>query len=384
MTLLAVYVGTAIGFSFLCSILEASFLSSRLVSLMERRDSGDRGAALLLHLKQERVDDALSAILILNTIANTAGATLAGTQAEHLFGDRFIRLSSLSLPWVGIFTVALILSILVGSEIVPKTLGAVYASRMVGFTAYGVRALTWFFTPALFATRLITTALARRQEKRPISRRELAAMVSAAAREGTLPAADSRVVSNVLSYHEIRLEDVMTPRTIIAMLPAATSIGEFLDDENSRVYSRIPLFEGDRDNVTGFVLQREVLAAAARGEPRVTPLERFTRKAIFLPESQTVGGALRHMIERREHIALVTDEYGGIKGLVSLEDLVETTLGIEILDESDRVADLRAEAIRLRDRRLEEFRVWREAVDAQRREPAPPAETGGQPRDVSS
>ncbi len=366
LSLLLAFVGAAIGFSFLCSILEASFLSARVTTLMERRDAGHRGAALLLHLKQQRVDDALSSILILNTVANTAGATLAGTQAEALWGDRVTTVFGFSLPWVGIFTAGLILSILVGSEIIPKTLGAVYSLKMVSFTAYAVRSLTWIFRPALRLTRIITGLLARGQEQPPISRRELAAMVTAATREGTLHAADSRAVSSVLNSHEIKVEDVMTPRMVIAMLAASTSIADFLEHESSRVFSRIPIFEDDRDNVIGFVFQRDVLAAAARGESRSTPLVRFARKALYVPEQAAVGRALRLMTRRREHMALVTDEYGGISGLVSLEDLVETTLGIEILDESDRVADLRAEAQKLREKRLEEFRVWRQAVVDQR------------------
>ena len=360
MVLLLIYVATAVGFSFWCSILEGAFLSARLATLMERKEAGNRGAALLLQLKQQRVDDALSAILILNTVAHTAGATLAGTRAETLFGDKSLVLAGIAVPWVGLFAAALIVLILIGSEIVPKTLGVVYAPHLVGFTAFSVRALIWLFKPALLLTSQITNFLARNREVRPISRRELAAMVSAAAREGSLPAAEARVVSNVLRYHEIKLEDVMTPRTVIAMLPAATTIGRFLDDDNVRVYSRIPLYEGERDNVVGFVFQREVLAAAARGEPHDTPLARFARKALFMPESQSVGGAMRHMTERREHMALVTDEYGGIAGLVSLEDLMETTLGIEIIDESDRVADLRIEAVRVRDRRLQEIQEQRE------------------------
>jgi CBS domain containing-hemolysin-like protein len=347
MVLLLIYVATAVGFSFWCSILEGAFLSARLATLMERKEAGNRGAALLLQLKQQRVDDALSAILILNTVAHTAGATLAGTRAETLFGDKSLVLAGIAVPWVGLFAAALIVLILIGSEIVPKTLGVVYAPHLVGFTAFSVRALIWLFKPALLLTSQITNFLARNREVRPISRRELAAMVSAAARDGSLPAAEARVVSNVLRYHEIKLEDVMTPRTVIAMLPAATTIGRFLDDDNVRVYSRIPLYEGERDNVVGFVFQREVLAAAARGEPHDTPLARFARKALFMPE-------------RREHMALVTDEYGGIAGLVSLEDLMETTLGIEIIDESDRVADLRIEAVRVRDRRLQEIQEQRE------------------------
>lgn len=374
MILLLVYVGIAVGFSFLCSLLEASFLSARIATLMERKEAGDKSATLLLRLKQERVDDALSAILILNTMANTLGATLAGAQAKVLFDDF----------WVGVFTIGLVLLILLGSEIVPKTLGAVYAMKMVPFTAHATRVLVTALAVLLYGTRVITQIVARRRTKHAISRRELAAMVAAAARDGTLPAADSLVVSNVLSYHEIKVADVMTPRTVIAMLPAGTTIAGFLEDENCRSFSRIPLFEDNRDNVVGYVLQREVLSAAARGMPRSTPLVHFLRKALYLPETQTVGGALRHLTERREHLAFVTDEYGGISGLVSLEDLMETTLGIEILDESDRVADLRAEAIKLRDRRLREYSESRQADSLlgdsagapEGGAPAPPAPVG--------
>ncbi len=369
MSLLLVFIGGALGFSFLCSILEASFLSARVVALMERRDGGDKGAELLLHLKQQKVDDALSAILILNTVANTAGATLAGAQAETLFGEQIIVFGGFDIPWVGIFTVTLILLILVCSEIIPKTLGAVYAQRMVPFTAYTIRFMVLLFSPALTITRVITGLLAKNRAKEPVSRRELAAMVAAAARDGTLPLADSRVVSNVLRYHEIKVRDVMTPRTVVCMRPDETTIAEFLDDEDCRTFSRIPLYEGEnRDGAVGYVLQREVLAAAARGTDRGTPLRRWVRKAHFIPEGQSVAGALSSLTERREPLALVTDEYGGISGLVTLEDLMETTLGIEILDESDRVADLREEAKKLRDRRLKEIESWRRQKAAEQGE----------------
>ncbi len=344
MTLLLAYAGAALGFSFLCSILEASFLSARLVTLTERKEAGHRGAALLLKLKSEHVDDSLAAILILNTVANTAGATLAGAQAKTVFGD----------PWVGVFTFALIVSILVGSEIIPKTLGAVYAERMVSFTASTIRFLTWLFTPLLVATRLVTRFLTR-QEEPPISCRELAVMVALAESQGTLRPADSRLVSNVLSYREIRVEDVMTPRTVIAMLPASATLQSFLEDQDLGVFSRLPVYGESPDDILGYVLQRDLLTAAARHEPPETSVKSYLRKAPYIPQGQNVGRVLRLLTESREHFAIVTDEYGGISGLISLEDLMETVLGIEILDESDRVADLRAEAIKLRDKRLAEL-----------------------------
>lgn len=352
MILLVIYVSAAVGFSFLCSLLEASFLSARDVSLIERVEQGDQGARLLLDLKRERVDDALSAILILNTVANTAGATLAGAQAKDVFGD----------AWVGLFTGCLILLILIGSEIVPKTLGAVYSSRLVGFTGQSLRILTMIFGPLLRITSLITSLIAS-EDQVPISRGELATLITNAAREGILAHGDSRVVTNVLSWREVRVEDVMTPRTVVIMLQANSVIGDLLDHPQAASVSRIPLYTHAPDDAEAYILQRDVLAAAANGAPRSTPLTDFQRKALYVPSGQTVGGALQHMAKRREHLALVTDEFGGISGLVTMEDLFETLLGIEIVDESDRIVDLRKEAVKLRERRLRE-RQPPEAGDA--------------------
>ena len=386
--LLLFYSFVASGTSFVCSMLEATLLSSRLVELVERKNEGDKGAALLLHLKENRIDDALSAILILNTLAHTVGATMAGAQASVVFGDLRIGIVTA----VTVFTVSLTIGVLVLSEIIPKTLGTVYASQLLGFAGRTTTALVWMLQPILWVTRRITKLLEPKEEKSGISRRELAAMVAMAAREGVVPAEELRVLSNVLRYHEIQVEDVMTPRTVVRMLPVQTTIGTFLAEDANRTYSRIPLFEDHRDNVVGYVLQREVLAAAARDEPKETPLSRFLRPAIYIPEGQSVGRVLRRLIDEREHMALVTDEYGGISGLVSIEDLVETTLGVEILDESDRVADLRAEAVRLREKRLESLRRFRQdlaAADAEGPAGAPetaargPRQRAGRPTDES-
>ncbi|RMH21482.1 MAG: DUF21 domain-containing protein [Acidobacteria bacterium] len=373
MTLLLIYAFGALSVSFFCSLLEASLLSSRLVTLVERKKAGDRGAELLLDIKEHRLDDAISSILTLNTIANTIGATLAGAQAKVVFGDN--RLIGV-VTAVGVFTASLSLGVLIFSEIIPKTLGAVYASRLIGFVGRAVAALIWLLKPFLLLTRLITRLLTPAGKLGTgISRSELVAMIGLAAREGALPLSESRVLDNVLRYNEIKVDDVMTPRTVIAMLPEDTPVRDFLRDEESRVFSRIPLYRGDRDDVTGYVLQREVLSAAARDDLD-SPLARFKRPALFLPEGQPVGRVLRRMIEQREHLALVTDEYGGVSGLVTLEDLVETILGVEILDEYDRVADLRAEAAKLRQQRLEAMRRFHQPRAQPRAQPReqPPAQ----------
>ncbi|MEM8933814.1 MAG: CBS domain-containing protein, partial [Acidobacteriota bacterium] len=240
------------------------------------------------------------------------------------------------------------------SEIIPKTLGAVHASRLVRFVSTTLRLMVWTMTPLLILTRGITGALTH-GERKGVSRGELAAMVALARQEGELHDQHSKVLSNALRFHEVRLEDVMTPRTVVAMLPHDGTLVDLLEGEAHRPFSRLPLFrDGDRDQVTGYVLQRQLLYAAAGGADPSTPLADFAREALFLPETTPVDRAMRTLIEKREHLAFVSDEYGGISGLVTLEDLLETLLGVEILDESDQVADLRAEAVRLRQRRLVE------------------------------
>lgn len=341
MTLLIAYVTGALAFSFLCSILEATLLSVRSLELEERKSRGDTGAARLLIFKEQRIDDAISSILILNTIAHTAGAALAGNQAGAVYGDDF----------VAIFSAILIFLVLFFTEIIPKTLGTVYASRLVGFVGRAISVLVWTLKPILLITRLLTGFLAR-HEKQPITRGELAAMVSMANREGALRDSDHRLVSNILSYDQIKVEDVMTPRTVLYALPVETTLGDFMGDPDGRIFSRIPIFEKTRDHMVGYVLQRDLLAAAAEGADPQTPIIDHAREAFSLSEDISVAQALRRITEHRQHMALACDEFGGVSGLVTLEDLMETILGVEIVDELDRVADLRSEAIKLRDRRL--------------------------------
>lgn len=346
--LLLVYVGVALFVSFLCSILEAALLSTREGSLRQRTKAGEKGAKRLLDLKLERLDDSISAILILNTVAHTAGVAGAGLQAGIVFAGRPVVL--------GLFPVVLTLLILVLTEIVPKTLGAVHASRLVPFVGLALSFLVWTMKPFLVMTRAITGALSH-SEGPSISRGELAAMVSMAAREGILRPGDSRVVSNVLRYDEIRVEDVMTPRTVLAMADASLSRRELANDDRCRGFSRIPIHDGDPDRVIGYVLQREVLSALARGGDPETPLREHRRDVIFFPETLTVDRALRRLTEGREHLAMVTDEFGGLAGMLTLEDLLETILGVEIVDEMDRVVDMREEAVKLREQRLEELGI---------------------------
>lgn len=331
--------------SFLCSILEAGLLSIRISRLVELKTLGSKGAALLLKLKQQRVDDAISAILTLNTVAHTIGAAMAGAQAAVVFGDR----------WVGVFSGVLTLLILVITEIIPKTLGTTHAARLAGFVGYTTHFLVKIMLPGLVLTRTLTRMLASKTRK-GVTSGELSAMVALAAREGTLSTYQSQALVNLLAFESIKLEDVMTPRSVMAMVTMDSTVGEFVTNQMLRTFSRIPVYENTFDEVKGYVLVREVLHTMAMGGSREQKVSRFVRPIRILPKRYTVGAGLRTLLSERDHMAIVGDEYGGVSGLVTLEDLMETILGVEILDESDQVADLQEKAKELRDRRLARIR----------------------------
>jgi len=348
LVLLFLYVGFALGVSFLCSLLEAALLSSRIAVLVEQRDAGNRGAARLLELKRTRVDDAISAILILNTISNTLGATLAGAQAAHLWGN----------AWIGVFSGVMTLLILVLSEIIPKTLGAAYWRSLSGTVGTVLHLLVRLMQPALVLSGALTGLLTRGKRTR-YSRGELTAVIETAVRDGALTQDEWTLLSNLLRTKEVQVDDVMTPRTVMFVMPADATIADLLAEPEAEAFSRIPLYREDPENVVGYVLQRDVMKAAATGADKNRRLESFLREIWFIPELIGVGQALKQFLERREPIAMVTDEHGGVAGLVSLEDLTETLLGTEIVDESDRIVDLRQKALELRDRRLERLREKR-------------------------
>ncbi len=347
-TLLIVYATVTLGLSFLCSLLEAALLSVPLATLTDRRDTG-RGVRWLYELKTHRIDDAISAILTLNTISNTLGATLAGAQMRKIADDF----------WVGVFSGVLTFMILTFSEIIPKTLGATYSRSLVGFVGYCLKGMTAVMAPVLFFTRALTGLLTR-GEKHGISRGELEALIDMAATTGELRRHEKDLYRNILNFDKVQIGDVMTPRTVCYMLPAETTVEEFLADPEGGAYTRIPLYVGNRDHVTGYLFQRDVLRAVAVDGNRTATLGEFAREVRYLPEIGTLRKALDAFVGAREPIAMVADEHGGTCGLLTMEDIVETILGIEIVDEVDQVEDLRERAKQLRERRLGRMRDQRQ------------------------
>lgn len=342
MTLLLLFVGFALSVSFLCSLLEAALLSARRGMLAEKKAAGHRGASLLLELKEQRLDDAISAILILNTLANTLGATMAGAQAARVFGSAA----------VGIFSAVLTFLILVFSEIIPKTLGALYVSRLTTLVGYTLHGLTWVMTPALTLSRLLTRLLAP-HEAPTFSKGEVEALIATAAREGAFDPAQTKLLESLMRFDSVRVSDVMTPRPVMMMLAADDTVADLLETPQTDAFSRIPLFRGDdEDDVVGYVLQRDLLRPAMTEEGRRQKLGAFRRPVFFIPGHIRAGRALDQLLARRGALAIVVDEHGTIEGVITLEDLTETLIGAEIVDESDRVVDLRQAALEYRDRRL--------------------------------
>lgn len=346
MTLLLIYVLGALSISFLCSVLEAALLSIRGYQLAARVEAGDAAAAVLLDIKEHRLDDAISAILTLNTIAHTIGAGMAGAQAERVFGE----------AWVGLFVLILTLLVLLFTEIIPKTLGTLNAHRLVGFVGRTLTVLMKLLRPALFLTKLLT-GLISHGAKAPVSKNDLRALVSMAQQAGTIQARETRLLFNILGIGSALVEDVMTPRTVVKMLPDDGRISDLLGDPTAAAYSRLPLRLDSKDEVTGYVLKQDVLQAIADGASRDEPLARFRRVIRYIPEHATISHALEQFLEGGEHFTLVVDEYGGVSGILTLEDVLETLIGAEIVDEFDEIPDLRHRAAEVRDRRLSKARM---------------------------
>ncbi|MEL6343616.1 MAG: CNNM domain-containing protein [Myxococcota bacterium] len=345
--MLLVYAGGALAISFLCSLLEATLLSVRVTELIRRAEEGDRGVQLLLMYKQERIEDGIGSILTLNTIAHTIGASLAGAQAARAF-------SSESLPEdvaVAGFSAILTVAVLIATEIIPKTLGTNYASALASPVGYAIRGLAFLTSPILFVTGFLTRLMSRK-EPEGISRGELQALVNMAQSDGAIQQDESRVLSNLLGFDGLTVEDVMTPRTVLRMIDLKSTVGDFVDSEILAEHTRIPVYKESRDQVQGYVHQQELLRSVARGSPRDLPLGDFIRPVRTMTEATTLGEALRTFLESHEHLAIVQDTFGGTSGLVTLEDVMETLLGAEIVDEADRVEDLRVLAEQIRDRRM--------------------------------
>jgi CBS domain containing-hemolysin-like protein len=344
MILLVVYILIALGFSFLCSILEAVLLSvtPSFIAALEKESpvTGRR----LRHLKKD-VDRPLAAILSLNTIAHTVGAAGAGAQAAVVFGSTY----------VGVASAVLTLLILVLSEIIPKTLGALYWRTLAPASGWILRIMIPVMLPFVWMSMGITRIIARGKTSHVPSREEFAAMADLGRQTGVLAREESRILKSLFRFRALRAVDVMTPRTVMFALDEKTTVEEAVRQHAHLVFSRVPLFRRDLDDITGFVLKSEILLASAQDRPEV-PLRELSRELLTVPEAMSLSNLFESFLDRREHLALVVDEYGGTAGIVTMEDVVETLLGLEIMDEVDTIEDMQAMARAQWEKRAGRFR----------------------------
>jgi CBS domain containing-hemolysin-like protein len=343
MTLLFVYVALALGVSFLCSILEAVLLSLTPSYIALLRQERPRVGRMLEQYKQD-VDRPLAAILSLNTIAHTVGATGAGAQAIRVFGE----------AWVGVISAVLTLLILVLSEIVPKTLGATHWRALAPSVAWLLRGLMIGLAPLVWLSQQITRLLSRERRISSVSREELAALAESGHREGVFEQSESHILKSLMRVTPLRVRDVMTPRVVMETLSEDLRVGEIDWDGPELRFSRIPVHApGEREQLTGYVRKDEILLARVHEEGE-RPLSELRRELMVVPESLPVLDFFERLFESREVLAQVIDEHGGLAGLVTMEDVVETFLGLEIVDELDSVEDMRRLAKhRWRERALE-------------------------------
>lgn len=345
MALLITYVSIALLFSFLCSIAEAVILSVSPAHIALLEKEGKPSGKLLRSLKED-IHKPLAAILTLNTITHTMGAAGAGAQAAIVFGSAS----------VGVTSAVLTLLILVFSEIIPKTLGAHYWRGLAPVTAYGLRGLVWVLYPFVKVSEWLTRSITSGPTLTGFSREEFAVMAELSEKEGELAQQETVILKNLLLLRETQVRDAMTPRTVVFSLPETLRIEEFFHKYDHVRFSRIPIYAADQERVTGFVLRSDLLLAQARGNID-NPLRIYNRPMPTLLASMSLSQAFDELIRQRAHIALVVDEYGGLAGILTLEDILETLLGLEIVDEGDKTEDMQKLAQRLRDKRLKEVGV---------------------------
>ncbi|MEJ2156880.1 MAG: hemolysin family protein [Desulfobacteraceae bacterium] len=332
MTLLLVYMALALGFSFLCSIMEAVLLSVSPSFVARQEQEGLRLGTRLRKFK-DNVDQPLAAILSLNTIAHTVGAAGAGAQAAAVFGDAYIGLISAVLTFL----------ILVFSEIIPKTLGAAYWRRLTPSVVRLLEVTIWIMYPLVKLADTLTRWLTKGRERSKVHRDEFIALAQLGAREGVFHKYESRILNNLFCFREVRTSDIMTPRTVLFALSENLSVDETLSLHSHLPFSRIPVYGENLDQITGFVLKNEILRAGQEKKGAAL-LSEMRRPLVVIPEALPLHRLFERLMDEKAHIALAVDEYGGTQGVVTMEDFIETLLGLEIVDEIDTVEDMQAMA----------------------------------------
>lgn len=329
MLMLFVYLFLAIFCSFCCSILESVLLSTPMSFINMKEVEGHPNAEKFRRLKED-IDRPLAAILTFNTISNTLGAAGVGAEVTKLFGNAYF----------GVASALLTLVILIFSEILPKTLGATYwRSMAMGITKI-LRTMIVISFPFVLVSELLAKLIKKGDNDPAISREEVSAMAEMAAEEGEFELSENKLIQNIVRLENVKVEDIMTPQVVVAMEPDTMTVEELYKDKDALHFARIPVYkDDDEDKVTGYVLRQDVMDCIANDQFSTT-LKSLQRHIVAVKEGHVITRLWETLIRNKEHIAVVVDEYGSVLGIVTLEDIIETIFGMEIIDETDKVEDM--------------------------------------------
>ncbi len=332
MLLLLVFAFIAIFLSFMCSVLEAALLSFTPAYIRIKKKEGKAYAHTLARFKKD-IDKPLIAILTINTVSHTVGAILVGVQAERIYGNGGNA--------VGVVSALMTLAILILSEIIPKTIGATFWQSLGNFTAKSLSIMIFplKYTGILWLMMLTTRLIGKSARVSSISPEEFAAMTDAAKEEGMIEESETNVIKNLLVFRSIHAKDVMTPFSVAMTEDENTSIEHFHRHHKNLKFSRIPVYRGRSTNITGFILKDDVLEEIIE-EKGNEPLKMLKRDIFVTPVNTPIPELFEIFVQKRAHISMVVDEFGNTVGLVTMEDIIETLLGLEIMDESDSIEDM--------------------------------------------
>ncbi|MEA2073233.1 MAG: CNNM domain-containing protein [Campylobacterota bacterium] len=330
MDLLILYFTLAVGISFLCSVLEAVLLSVNMsyIAVLEKEKPT---IGKLLRLHKENINKSIASILILNTIAHTLGAAAVGAQAAALFGNDAVVIISMVMTFAILFL----------SEIIPKTIGAVYWKELAPLSAHFIRVFIWLTYPIILSTLFITDKISKgRDDANSLTKEELLESMLLSEDEGVIDEKESDVIENILNLDNIKVNEVLTPRSVVFGIDESMSIKEVIETQPAIFkFSRIPVYKGSIEDVTGLVLTKKIFKQALEDDS--VTIETIKKKIVSINENIPVSKALDMLIAKKDHMFLVIDNYDQTEGILTLEDCVETILGVEIMDESDTTEDMR-------------------------------------------
>ena len=329
MNTLFFYFFLALGVSFLCSLLESIILSITHSHVAVLAKTGSKSSRLLENMK-ENINKPLAAILTVNTVANVVGAAGVGAQAMKLFGSE----------WVAILSGLLTLCILIFSEIIPKTLGTVYWRPLAGPAVYMIRGLIYLTYPFVFLSNYFSKIFASENHQQKVSRQEVVAMAEMGEDEGSIREKESDIIENLLNLNDVVAEDVMTPRSVVFALQKDSTVGDVVGEHTPIAFSRIPIFDKDMDDILGFIHRYDLVNKQAEDQFHIK-MKDILEPIHTVKQEDSIASILDEFVRRRQQIFMVIDEFGTTTGLITLEDAIETLLGVEIVDEHDSVVDMR-------------------------------------------